>query len=339
MEDAIHFRYDMKEPAGRARGAARGNGMTPFRWVPGPASPPSAPLAIERPAEGRIPCPEGGVNQATAAKPPGIDAVEEHLVSLLSPASFEADQYRTLRSVLEHVHKGTGLRVVAVTSPGAGDGKTTTAINLAGALAQNSECRVLLVDADLRRSTLADHLGLGDADSPGLVEAILDPSVSLEDVVRRRPPFNLSVLPAGRPSPTPYETLKSPRLGELLAEARQRYDHIVLDTPPVVPVPDCRAIATWVDGFLLVVAAHTTPRKLVEESLSAMDPSKVLGFVFNNDDHPVSGYYGEYYVQRYSPRGNPGNWWDRAAKRLDPSARRERRISRAATRIAQGADR
>ena len=235
------------------------------------------------------------------------DGVDDHLVSLVAPAAFEAEQYRALRHTIEQLHKAHDLRVVAVSSPGVGDGKSTTAINLAGALAQAPDARVLLVDADLRRPSVARLLALGASDGPGLVNAILDPRLTLEQVARPRPPFNLSVIQAGQTPPSPYEVLKSPRLGELLDEARRRYDYIVVDTPPLCPVQDCRVIAHWVDGFLLVVAAHRTPRGLVEEALNVVERGKMLGIVFNGDDHMPSGhsrYYGYYGGSR---RPEPGH--------------------------------
>lgn len=216
------------------------------------------------------------------------DGLEEHLVSLLAPTSFEAEQYRALRHRIEQLHKSTDLSVVAISSPGVADGKTTTAINLAGALAQAPDARVLLVDADLRGAALASHLGLDDGAGPGLVDAILDANLTLSDVVQGRPHLNLSVLPAGRVPSAPYEVLKSPRIGELLVEARRRYDYIVLDTPPLVSIPDCRVIGKWVDGFLIVVAAHSTGRKLLEEALNVTEPAKIVGLVFNGDDRHLS---------------------------------------------------
>lgn len=220
-------------------------------------------------------------------------ALDERLVSLLSPTSFEAEQYRVLRHIVETMRTDAHLHVVAVTSPGVGDGKTTTAINLAGSLAQAAEARVLLADIDLRRPAVTRQLGLEDGHR-GFLEALTQPELALTDVVRRLPRFNLSVLPAGGRSVAPYEALKSPRLGELLEEARQCYDYVVLDAPPFVPVPDCRLIAGCIDGFLLVVAAHRTPRKELAEALGLMDPAKVVGLVFNRDNVPLSTYYNVY---------------------------------------------
>ena len=245
----------------------------------------------------------------TTTQETSSDGVEEHLVSLLKPASFEAEQYRALRHLVEQLHKSADLSVVAVSSPTRDDGKTTTAINLAGALAQASEARVLLVDADLRGASLATHVGLDRSSRRGLVDAILDGSLTLEAVVQRRQPFNLSVLRAGRRPAAPYEVLKSPRVGELLQEARRQYDYVVLDTPPLVSIPDCRVIGKWVDGFLIVVAAHKTPRKLLEEALSVTDPAKIVGIIFNSDDRSLSGYS---YAHGRSSNGDGAGRWGRA---------------------------
>ena len=219
---------------------------------------------------------------------------DPHLVSLVSPGSFEAEQYRTLRHRLERRRETVPLQALALTSASVGDGKTTTAINLAGALAQSRDGRVLLIDADIRRPAVAAQLGLGDARPPGLVDAILDPERALEDLVRPLPGLNLSVLAAGRLPDAPYEALKSRRFGELLEKARKLYEFVIVDTPPVLPVPDSRLIAHWVDGLILVVSAHRTPRKLLEETLSQIDPARLVGLVFNADDRPFSGYSGYY---------------------------------------------
>ena len=216
--------------------------------------------------------------------------IEEHLVSLLAPMSFEAEQYRALRHVIEQLRRSAELSIIAVSSPDAGDGKTTTAINLAGTLAQAVDSRVLIVDADLRGSNVAAHLGFDDQEFPGLVEAILDTRLTLDAVVQSHAHLNLSVISAGRRPSAPYEVLKSPRAAELLAEARRRYDYVIVDTPPLVSAPESRVIEKYVDGFLIVVGAHRTPRRLVEEALNLVEPAKVLGMVFNGDDRHLSKY-------------------------------------------------
>jgi protein-tyrosine kinase len=273
-------------------------------WRPEPAA---LPQPANEPA-GDVHGRHVGPRERPAAAPhpasEPADGVDQHLVSLLTPAAYEAEQYRALRHIVEQLHRAGDLQVIAVSSPGAGDGKTTTAINLAGALAQAPEARVLLVDADLRQPSLARLLGLGDSGVTDLVGGIVDPSLTLDRIVQPRPPFNLSVICTAQAPPSAYELLKSPRLGELVEEARRRYDFIVIDTPPLTPFQDCRVIGRWVDGFLLVVAAHRTPRRLVEEALTTLDHTKVFGFVFNEDVRSISDHYSSYYGGRYSP-GRP----------------------------------
>jgi len=234
--------------------------------------------------------------------------IDEHLVCLHAPASYEAEQYRTLAHTIELMHKDTGLRVLAVTSATAGDGKTTTSINLAGALAQTSEARVILVCADLRKPSVIEHLGREYPHLVGLSTALQNPAYTLTQVAERLQ-RNLSVLSAGPCPDNPYEVLKSPRLGELLQEARQHYDYIVVDTPPLLLVPDCQVITKWVDGFVMVVGAHKTPRKLVEEALNLLDPARLVGLVFNYDDRTLSGYY--YYYNAGQPTAHHGQSWSR----------------------------
>jgi receptor protein-tyrosine kinase len=250
----------------------------------------------------------GGEREATVRRPPA-----ERLVSLLAPGSFEAEQYRALRHVLERRRRTERLAAVAVSSAAAGEGKTTTAINLAGALAQSPDARVLLVDADVRLPSVAQQLGLEES-CPGLVDAVADPRLPLQDAVRRLPGSRLAVLPAGRLPESPYEVLKSPRLGEILARARRDYEWVIVDAPPLLPVPDGRILARWVDAVILVVAAHRTPRQLVAETLNLLEPGVVAGFVLNGDDRPYSGYYGSYYGYGHARRRSGAGRWGAAAR-------------------------
>jgi capsular exopolysaccharide synthesis family protein len=239
----------------------------------------------------------------------------DELVSFVAPASLEADQYRGLRHLLERLHHDSGHRVFAVTSPGSGDGKTVTTLNLAGSLAQSPEARVLVIDADLHRPSVGEYLRLDEPHSPGLVGAIADETCDLDRAARRVAALNISVMLAGEYRQGAYELLNSPRLESLLKEARRRFDYVVIDTPPLIPLPDCRLIGRWVDGFLLVVAAHRTPRKAFAEALNLVDPTKVIGTVFNGDDRPLAAYgsYGSYYAAAIPPAYPPRSpWWRRA---------------------------
>jgi capsular exopolysaccharide synthesis family protein len=227
---------------------------------------------------------------------------DEHLVTLGRRASPEAEHYNSLRFAIE-ARGADGLKVLAVTSPAAGDGKTTTAVNLAGALAHRREGRVLLIDVDLRRPSVGGVLGLDQGrQRPGLVDAVVDADLTLDGVVTHLPACNLWVLTAGRFSDEPFEVLRTSRMKDLLQEARREYQFVVVDTAPLLLVPDSRVLEALIDGFLLVVAAHRTPRKLVEDAVSLLNPSKLLGLVFNGDDRPLSRHYGGYYGYGYGGR-------------------------------------
>jgi capsular exopolysaccharide synthesis family protein len=223
--------------------------------------------------------------------------IDRRLVSLTRPASLEAEQYQTLRLNLQRLKASRDIRMIAMTSPTSGDGKTLTAINLAGALARGSETRVLLIEADLRRPAMAKKFGIAPG-AIGLADVVLNPVLTLEDAVRRLD-FGFSVITAGTSAQAVHEVFNSPRFKTVLSQAREQYDFVALDTPPILPVSDCRLLAPWVDGLLLVVSAHRTPRKLVEESLNLLDRSSLLGIVFNCDDHLLLGYHSRRYYRSY----------------------------------------
>jgi capsular exopolysaccharide synthesis family protein len=229
------------------------------------------------------------------AKKPTLDT---HLVSLTAPASFAAEQYQGLRLTIERLARSRDMKVIAISSPAAGDGKTVTAINLAGALARGGDDRVLLIDADLRRPSVARQLALTDART-GLADALANGGTAVADVVKTLPKFNLDVIPAGTLRAGISQILRSPRLDAFIQEARQRYAYIVLDTPPLLPVFDSALLAKSVDGVLMVVSANQTPRKLLGEALNMLDASKVLGIVFNRDERPLFGYYNSYYREYF----------------------------------------
>ena len=247
------------------------------------------------------------------------DVLDERLVSLLPARAAEAEPYLTLRHVLEEARRLHGTSVVAVSSPQAGDGKTTTAINVAGALGQGDR-RSLLIDADLRNPTLASHLHAPPG-APGLVDAITSPSLALADVVVSLPRLPFDLLPAGRATTTPYDVVRAPRFAALLDEARARYASVILDTSPVVDVPDGRVVERAVDGVLLVVAANRTPRKLVTAALRLVDPAKLLGVVFNGDTEHRAAYAR----RNGSPRARRGSVWASPLDRLVDALQRSRR--------------
>ena len=236
---------------------------------------------------------QAGKHKPAALMPKRIDP---HLVSLADPGSYEAEQYRKLRYVLEEKRVAGRGFVVAICSPAAGDGKSLTAINLAASLAQAPDVKVLLMDVDLRleSASLKSSLNMTKLDGLGVTDAILGADITLQDVARPITGSNVSVVLTGAHTAAPYEILRSTRFDELLAAASRQYDYVILDAPPVVPVSDCRVIAKRVDGLLMVVAAHRTPRGMLEEALDLLGPDKLLGIIFNGCDLMPRRYYGYY---------------------------------------------
>ncbi len=225
-----------------------------------------------------------------------IDHVESHLIALHTPSAFETEQYRMLAQQIEQMSKSHGMRVFAVSSPSMGDGKTTTTINLAGVLSQTPGMRVLLIETDLRRPHIVELLGLDLPRPRNLIDAVVNPALALKDVVTWCAPFNFALLPGGEPIASHHDILASPRLEELISEASQHYDCILIDTPPMVPFSDCRILSRWIEGFFVVVTAHKTPRKELEQALSAIPSHKIIGLIFNRYDHVApSSYYADYY--------------------------------------------
>ena len=226
---------------------------------------------------------------------PGPD---RRLVSLLDAASFEAEQYRRLRHQLEELRARNGVRTIAMTSAVAGDGKTLTSVNLAVTLARSSGAKVLLIDMDLRRPAVANALGISVRHG-GFGGALESTRGSLADYVQSVPKSALAVVPSVVTRADTYELLSGPRFVQLIDEARSQYDFVVLDTPPVIPVPDTTLIHRHVDGYMVVVSANSTPRKLLGEALNLLTPAAVLGLVFNRDDRPLYGYYRGHYRQYF----------------------------------------
>jgi capsular exopolysaccharide synthesis family protein len=228
----------------------------------------------------------------TSAQP-----LDSRLVSFTSPGSFAAEQYQGLRLTIERLTKAHGPQVLAITSPAAGEGKTLTSVNLAGALARESDSRVLLIDADLRRPAVSTTLNLPA--SPGLTDVLSSEQLELSAVAQRVDPYQLWVVSSGSPNPAIHRLLRSPRFDSLLVRARRQFDVVIIDTPPLLPVFDSAVLARIVDHLLIVVAANQTPRKLLGEALNLVDPAKVMGIVFNRDDRPLFGYYDEYYREYF----------------------------------------
>ena len=214
----------------------------------------------------------------------------------MSPASRE--QYRRLAAVLHDQHNTSGLRLIMVASAVAGEGKTLTASNLALTFSESYQKRVLLIDADLRRPSLHTVFRLDTA--LGLGDGLLSTGET-KMLVRQVSP-RLAVLPAGRPSSDPMAGLTSERMRRLLDEAKQSFDWVILDTPPVMLLPDAHLLASMVEGAVLVVRAGSTPHDLVKRSADAIGRSRILGVVLNRAE-PQGRHDDHYQYYGYSERG------------------------------------
>lgn len=208
-----------------------------------------------------------------------------------APQSFAAEQFRALRTRLAQVEGGRGTRVIAVTSPAKGDGKSVTAANLALTMGEEFNRRVLLVDADLRRPRVHHLLGL--TDGPGLADVLMG-MTDLESSIVHLPDYRVSVLPGGVPPSHPAELLSSGAMRRITETLRSRYDRIIIDTPPVAPLADVHILAALVDGLLVVVRAGMTPKPAIERALSGFDRTKVLGMVLNDAGSEAEAAYDGY---------------------------------------------
>ena len=248
---------------------------------------PPAPVPVPEPVLVRDIVPGAPSVQTTtpATAVPASDAIQSYTVRLnpvlvagLAPKSLAAEQYRQLRTRLSHAEGASTLRTVLITSPQKGEGKSVTAANLALTMAQELQRRVILVEADLRKPSLQHLFGLPPG--PGLAE-YLSGAVELKDVMRFLPDHNLTVIHAGSAPTNPAELLGSTAMRRLLDQLRTRFDRVLLDTPPVLPLADVAVLAPLVDGTLMVVRAGVTPKPAIENALRAFDSSRLLGVVLN----------------------------------------------------------
>ncbi len=215
------------------------------------------------------------------------------------PQTMACEAYRALRYCLDFVTQGERGRVVLVTSPGQFEGKSTTVLNLARAVAMTGR-RVILVDTDLRRSGLGRMLGVEGG--KGITDVLLG-EANLQDALTRCKEPGLTVLGCGKQVPNPTELLDSPAMRELVAGLRRHADLVILDSPPVLAVADGLVLANLSDAVLMVCVAgqsHRYDLQLARTLLSRVGES-VSGVVLNKlGEKPGYGYRGRrYYYQCY----------------------------------------
>jgi len=281
--DALRRAEEERKRRASGEGPAEGSALAPADAAPAP------------PAFDSLPEPRGGrsawrrlLARGRREAPDTPLEGNKRRITLLQPESFVAEQFRSLRGRIDAMSGKQAMRTIVVTSPNAGDGKTTAAINLATVTALSLGRRVLLVDCDLRKPKV--HLALGLRPEVGLAE-VLTGATSLGEALIRVEGMNLEVLAVrGRP-PNPSELLSSQNMRELVAEASKRYDRVILDTPAALGMPDAKAVAEIADGIVLVVRADVTSRRDVEASVELIDRRRLLGLLLNGA-HMRQGRYG-----------------------------------------------
>lgn len=214
------------------------------------------------------------------------------LISMTAPKSPIAEQFRTIRTNIQFSSVDEELQTIIVTSSGPAEGKSTTTANLAVVFAQQGK-RVLLIDADLRKPTVhytfrtENHIGLSN---------VLTRQSSLEESVTVTAQDKLWVLPSGPIPPNPSELLGSKGMNTLLEQAKDEYDVIILDTPPVLAVTDAQVLANLADGVVLVVSSGKTETEAAKKSKELLESAKakILGVVLNNKKVQDSQYYYYY---------------------------------------------
>ncbi|MEA2581736.1 MAG: polysaccharide biosynthesis transport protein [Actinomycetota bacterium] len=255
------------------------------------------------------------------------DKAAAYLITLEAPRSPTAEAYRTLRTSILVSAAERGMKTLMVVSAVAGEGKSTTAANLAVVLAQ-ADKRVVLISADLRRPRL--HQFFGMQSERGLSE-VLEGDRRPWESLRSGLVDNLWVMSSGKVSDHPTELLQSPAMQELIAEQREVVDFIIIDCPPVLAVADALVVAPLVDGVLYVADANATPRGAVIQARAQLDQvgAVMLGAVLNNVDTGSSGYafYGQHPDLKSSPNGNgrhaaapnKGTVWEQLRKDRSPN--------------------
>lgn len=225
------------------------------------------------------------------------------LVAWDAPNSLGAEKFRALAVRLDAMRRQHELKSLQVTSSVISEGKSFVAANLAVTLAKYSGSKTLLIEGDLHRPTLATMFGLKDLH--GLSDWWTARNEELASYVLRFTGTALSFLPAGKACDRPSEILRSPQLADAFAGLKSRFDWIVVDSTPMLPVIDANLWSRLVDGSLLVVREGVAPLKALKKGLQSLDNPKLIGVVVNEaSDFDQIQYEGQYYgAQKNGDKG------------------------------------
>jgi len=256
-------------------------------------------FALARRSRGARPLPPPSGTATTDL--PAASSVARELVVLHEPWSPTAEAFRSLRTAVLFSAPAAPPKVIQMTSAGAGEGKTVSALNLATALAEAGSS-VLLIDVDMRRP--ACHHALGVEKTRGL-SSFLAGQLELGDVIQRLEAPRIFFIPAGPTPPNPAELVGSQRMHDAPELLREQYDFVILDSPPVLPVTDSVLLSREADGVVLVVKGHDTPRELLRRARDQLVQAnaRLLGAVVNNVDLGWGDlfFYNRYYGYYAAP--------------------------------------
>ena len=241
-----------------------------------------------------------------AEAPPETNHENPLLVMINDAASPIAEEYRKLKAVVSQLTKSDSFQnTLLVTSAIPNEGKSVTALNLAVCLAQELDHTVLLVDADLRRPSVHRYLDLENG--PGLTQCLAQG----EDIATAIVPTaidKLSVVRAGNSTENPVELFSSQRMRDLVQELKTRYHdrYVIFDSPPVLPFAEARTLAQLVDGVIMVVKEGYTPLTNIQDAISSLAGTNMLGIVYNDAEivkfDERYKYYHNYYYQKQGNR-------------------------------------
>jgi protein-tyrosine kinase len=225
------------------------------------------------------------------------NAIDKNLVSLNDPQSYEAEQFKILRTNLLYPVSGTPPQSILITSSMPGEGKSFVSANLAISIALNVNKHVLLIDCDLRKPDIHHRFGFGNV---GGLSDYLSDHTDLASLLLKTGVDKLTLLPGGSTPPNPSELMSSEKMTELLEEVKYRYHDrlIVIDSPPPSMAAETSFLARQVDGIIVVAKHGHTPRQELEDLIDRMGSKKILGTVVNFMDSRLRYYgykkYGQY---------------------------------------------
>lgn len=231
----------------------------------------------------------GELSQVTTAIV-NVENVNPRLVSITDPKSPYCEEYRNLRTQILHRSKKRKLQAIVIASVGPSEGKSVTAINLSWLFAQADGVRILIIDSDLRRPSIAEYLGIETRS--GLSEVLSDKASLSESIVQLQP-AGLYILPGGSPRSDVAEMISGPRFSEILKEARTFFDFVIIDAPPLGIFTDASLLINQTDGALLVIRAEHTKYKDVDRILDSLPRERMLGTILNQSEVPLmdESYY------------------------------------------------